>query len=90
MFLVPYSGLSCGVYASNTEESCRWIAEESRCNIVLVNNEVNLNKFVRNRARLPRLRAIVQYNKDPKRLEGVYSVRGLYSDKYSDTLQKQQ
>lgn len=54
-------GLVAGVYTSNLPEACRHIAENSRAQIIIVENEVALNKFLAVKKDLPDIKAIVQW-----------------------------
>ena len=63
--LSSQSGLSTGIYASNSAEACHAIADDARCNIIVVENEHQLEKILQVRHRLPHLKAIVQYKGQP-------------------------
>lgn len=51
-----------GIYITSTEEQCRYIAEHSEANIVVVENGTQLAKFATLWPRLPDLKAIVMMN----------------------------
>jgi len=65
-------GLSCGIYTTNSPQACKYIAEDSRVNIMVVEDEKQLDKVLAIRSELPHLKAIVQYLGVPKK-EGVLS-----------------
>lgn len=70
------SGFATGIYTTNNAEACHYVAENAQCNIVVVENDQQLQKFLQVRSRLPHLRAIIQYTgKPPADLPNVYSVR---------------
>ena len=41
-----FRGLSTGIYTTSTAEECRYILENSRANIVVVENQEQLNKIL--------------------------------------------
>nr|UEK51577.1 ACS-bubblegum-like protein [Parasacculina yatsui] len=65
-------GVSVGVYTTNNAESCRHCAEDSGCNIFVVEDAKQLEKVLQFREQLPSLRAVVQYSGQPT-AEGVLS-----------------
>ena len=65
-------GISCGIYTTNYPHVCKYIAELSRANILVVEDEKQLDKILAVRSELPHLKAIVQYLGRPTR-EGVLS-----------------
>jgi long-subunit acyl-CoA synthetase (AMP-forming) len=69
-----YSGLAVGIYATNSPEACRYVAVNAQCNIVVVENDQQLKKFLKIRDNLPHLKAIIQYKG---------SLSGKYSSVYS-------
>src|SRR6218665_2938250 len=70
------SGFATGIYTTNNAEACHYVAENAKCNIIVVENDQQLQKFLQVRSRLPHLKAIVQYSGKPKAdLPNVYSVR---------------
>lgn len=54
-------GLSCGLYTTNSPEICQYIATDCKANVVVVENDMQLQKFLKIRGNLPHLKAIVQY-----------------------------
>ncbi len=70
-----HRGLSTGIYTTNSPEACHYVAHEAMCNIIVVENEIQLQKILKVRERLPHLKAIVQYTGHMKnRYEDVYTV----------------
>ena len=71
-----YRGLSVGIYTTNTADATKYVAEMSRCNIIVVENDQLLQKVLQVWDQLPHLKAIVQYIGEPKeKMSNVYSVR---------------
>jgi hypothetical protein len=69
------SGLSTGIYATNSPEMCHLIASAAECNIIVVENNHQLKKILQIWDRLPLLRAVVQYKGEPQTdARNVYSV----------------
>lgn len=54
-------GLTCGIYATSSAEICKFIAKDCKVNIAVVENQIQLDKFLKIRDDLPDLKAIVQY-----------------------------
>ena len=52
---------------------CKYIAENSRANIMVVEDEAQADKILAFKSELPHLKAIVQYLGGPGRREGVLS-----------------
>lgn len=71
--IVSSSGFAAGIYTTNTAEACHYCAENSRANIIVVEDDKQLQKILQIKSRLPLLKAIVQYSGKPT-AEGVYSV----------------
>lgn len=69
-------GFAAGIYTTNTPEACHYCAENSRANIIVVEDEKQLEKILKVKSRLPHLKAIVQYKGTPS-TEGVLSVSSL-------------
>ena len=55
-----YRGIGCGIYTTNSAEVCEYILKDSGAQIVIVENEVHLNKFLECRETCP-ISVIVQY-----------------------------
>jgi len=65
-------GFATGIYESNSPTACKYIAEDSRANIVVVGDTVQLEKILSIKDQLPELKAIVLY-------EGTSSMPGVIS-----------
>lgn len=59
-------GLAVGIYTTNNSEMCHFNCEDACCNIVVVENNVQLQKILQVWDRLPKLKAIVQYTGELK------------------------
>lgn len=59
-------GFAVGIYTTNSAEACHFVADNSQCNILVVENDQQLQKILKVRDRLPHLKAIIQYNGNPK------------------------
>lgn len=67
-------GLAAGIYATNGPESCLYVLKNACCNVVVVENNVQLQKILSIWDRLPELKAIVQYRGPlQKKLPNVYT-----------------
>uniref|UniRef100_A0A8C6MBN7 Long-chain-fatty-acid--CoA ligase ACSBG2 n=1 Tax=Nothobranchius furzeri TaxID=105023 RepID=A0A8C6MBN7_NOTFU len=55
-------GFAVGIYTTNSPEACQYVAENSKANIIVVENHKQLQKILQ----LPHLKAIVQYKDSPK------------------------
>lgn len=55
-----HSGISTGIYTTNSPEACQHILETSNAKIVIVDDWKQLEKIQKIKAKLPNLRAIVQ------------------------------
>ena len=53
-------GLSCGIYPTNSADLCQYIANNCKANVVVVEDNGQLQKFLQVRQNLPNLKAIVQ------------------------------
>lgn len=58
-------GLSAGVYTTNLPEACRHLADNCRAQIVVVENQECLDKFLAVKRFLPQIKAIVQWSGVP-------------------------
>ncbi|XP_050515520.1 very long-chain-fatty-acid--CoA ligase bubblegum [Diabrotica virgifera virgifera] len=58
-------GIAVGVYTTNSAEACYFCAENSKANIIVVEDQKQLDKILEVRSRLPELKAIVQYSGEP-------------------------
>ncbi|KAK3735172.1 hypothetical protein QZH41_018138 [Actinostola sp. cb2023] len=54
-------GLATGIYTTNSPEACYYVASDSSCNVIVVENKMQLDKILKVWDRLPKLKAIVQY-----------------------------
>jgi len=63
---VVAGGLTAGIYTTNSEDATRYVAEHSRCNIMVVEDEEQLNKVENIEGMLPELQAIIQYTGFPR------------------------
>lgn len=59
-------GIAVGIYTTNSPEACFYCAENSRANIIVVQDEKQLQKVQAIRHRLPKLKAVIQYEGQPK------------------------
>ena len=58
-------GFATGIYPTNGAEAVRYILEHSRCNILVVEDQKQLDKIWSYKSNLPNLRKIVQYKGIP-------------------------
>uniref|UniRef100_T1J838 long-chain-fatty-acid--CoA ligase n=1 Tax=Strigamia maritima TaxID=126957 RepID=T1J838_STRMM len=58
-------GISTGIYPTNSPDACYHVINDSSSNIILVENEMQLEKIQSIQNRLPNLKAIVQFNGQP-------------------------
>ena len=54
-------GFACGIYTTNGAESCQYVCEQSRAQIVVVEDSMQLAKMLSVRDQLPGVKAFVQY-----------------------------
>lgn len=71
-----YRGFAVGIYATNSAEACLYNLESSSANIVVVENDVQLQKILKIKDRASTLKAIIQYSGTPND-PSVYSVRSI-------------
>ena len=74
MAAVFANGIAVGIYATNSPEMCQYMANHSRCNILVVEDEKQLEKILKVKSELTDLKAIVQYTGTPKHEGNVYLV----------------
>lgn len=55
-------GLAVGIYTTNTAEACAFVANDSRANIMVVENHQQLQKILEVKHKLPLLKAIIVYS----------------------------
>ncbi|XP_027222040.1 long-chain-fatty-acid--CoA ligase ACSBG2 [Penaeus vannamei] len=58
-------GLCAGVYTTNSPEACRHLAENCRAQIIVVEDNACLNKFLAVKRFLPEIKAIIQWSGVP-------------------------
>jgi len=69
------SGLATGIYTTNSPDACWYVANSAECNVIVVDSDKQLQKILKVRARLPHLRAVVQYNEPLRQnYDNVYTV----------------
>lgn len=67
-------GLATGIYATNSPEACQAIALSAECNVIVVENDLQLKKILSVWSQLPQLKAVVQYKGTlEKRIANVYT-----------------
>jgi len=67
-------GLACGIYTTNNPEACQYVCSDANCNIVVVENDVQLQKILQVWDKLPALKAVVQYlGEISEKRDNVYS-----------------
>ncbi|XP_019640616.1 PREDICTED: long-chain-fatty-acid--CoA ligase ACSBG2-like isoform X1 [Branchiostoma belcheri] len=54
-------GFGVGIYTTNNAEACRYVAESCEANVIIVENNVQLQKILKVWDKLPHLKAVVQY-----------------------------
>lgn len=69
------SGLSVGIYTTNSADAVAYVLDSSLSNICVVENDVQLKKVLEVWDSLPSLKAVVQYSGKPSTdKDNVYSV----------------
>ena len=66
------NGIATGIYPTNSKDACKYIIKDCDANIVVVEDETQLTKFLSIKEECPELKAIVQYTGTPGH-EGVLS-----------------
>ena len=69
-----YSGFATGVYATNSPDACKYVADNAKCNIIVVENDNQLQKILKVWDQLPELKAVIQYRDTPVEHPNVFSV----------------
>lgn len=59
-------GLATGIYATNTPETCLFVASDAQINILVAENDFQVQKFLGIWDQLPGLKAIIQYKGELK------------------------
>lgn len=57
--------IAAGIYATNSEAACFYIAEHSKAEVMVVDGNKQLEKFVNTASQLPHLKALVVWGVDP-------------------------
>ena len=68
------SGFATGIYATNLPDACQFIADNAKCNIIVVENDHQLQKILKVWDQLPDLKAVIQFRDSPVKIPNVYSV----------------
>ena len=55
-------GIATGIYATNSPQACKYIAKDCKANIIVVEDDKQLQKFLPMVSELPDLKAIIQYD----------------------------
>eukprot|EP00735_Rhodelphis_limneticus_P011370 TRINITY_DN445_c0_g1::TRINITY_DN445_c0_g1_i1::g.2542::m.2542 TRINITY_DN445_c0_g1::TRINITY_DN445_c0_g1_i1::g.2542 ORF type:complete len:714 (+),score=175.16,sp/Q7ZYC4/ACBG2_XENLA/44.44/0.0,AMP-binding/PF00501.23/2.5e-87 TRINITY_DN445_c0_g1_i1:45-2144(+) len=58
---IAAGGMAAGIYTTNGPDACKFISEHSEAKVVVVEDEIQLEKFLKIRSQLPRLKTIVQW-----------------------------
>ena len=58
-------GFATGIYPTNGTEACKYILEHSKCNVLVVEDQKQLDKIWSYKSDLPNLKKIVQYTGVP-------------------------
>ncbi|XP_009296341.1 long-chain-fatty-acid--CoA ligase ACSBG1 isoform X2 [Danio rerio] len=67
-------GIMAGIYTTNSPDACLHVANDSRANVIVVENQKQLDKIMQVKDKLPHLKAIVQYSGSLKeKLANLYS-----------------
>lgn len=56
--------MAAGIYATNSAESCQYVAEHSQAKVVVCDGRQQLEKLIEIHKRLPNLKALVMYGSD--------------------------
>ncbi|KAM8874891.1 long-chain-fatty-acid--CoA ligase ACSBG2 [Spinachia spinachia] len=59
-------GFAVGIYTTNSPEACQYVADNSKANIIVVENHKQLQKILQVEDKLPHLKAIIQYKDELK------------------------
>ncbi|KAM9223832.1 long-chain-fatty-acid--CoA ligase ACSBG1 [Leptosomus discolor] len=81
-------GIVTGIYTTNSPEACHYIADDSKTNIMVVENRKQLDKIMQIWNRLPHLKAVVLYKDSvPERRPNLYTMEEFLElgDDVSDT-----
>lgn len=71
-------GIVTGIYTTSSPEACRYIARDSRANIIVVDAQKQLEKILKIWQDLPHLKAVVMYGEPPVgKVANVYTMEEL-------------
>lgn len=65
MFLGFKSGVGCGIYTTNSKESCEFILDDTQSKIIVVENKQQLDKIISCK-QVNSLKKIIQYSGVPE------------------------
>jgi long-chain-fatty-acid--CoA ligase ACSBG len=57
-----FSGIGCGMYATNTAEACEYILKDTNAQIVVVENKQQLEKIIKCKNNNTPIKKIIQYS----------------------------
>ncbi|ESN90834.1 hypothetical protein HELRODRAFT_186206 [Helobdella robusta] len=79
-------GFSAGIYATNSRAACKFICQDSRCDVVVVEDDNQLRKFINDDGKLSwGIKAIIQYRGKPSVTHpNIYSWNDIMTMKTSD------
>lgn len=76
------SGFATGIYATNSPDACQYVADNAQCNIIVVENNLQLQKIIKVWDQLPDLKAVIQYRDTPVKMPRVFSVSECICNNY--------
>lgn len=62
---IGFSGFAAGIYTTNSPDACLHCLTTSNANIVVVENEMQLQKILQVKDKAPLLKAVIQYTGNP-------------------------
>jgi len=71
-------GLATGIYTTNSAEAVKYVAQHSRANLIVVEDDYQLKKVLQCKDELENLQAIIQYTGEPS-VPGIVSWKQLLS-----------
>ena len=63
------NGIATGIYPTNSKEACKYIVQDCKANIAVVEDGKQLEKFLAIKNECPELKAIIQYTGKPSQAE---------------------
>ncbi len=60
--LFLYRGIGCGIYATNSPEACEYVLKDSKSQIVVVENKMQLLKILKAKEKGLQIKKIIQYS----------------------------